>query len=181
MKNLNYLLTLAILNKFYFIIIALLIESCGCTADPDYISLLGMDFNKDKTSFKIDEPLQLNFKFNTSTNHSSSQKCLTYNKELATPIYSDIIIKDSAALFCDRDLMIQNVLIKKEENILRYNLNHQFYMADVPNSNINNFYYLEPSKIDKSSINFDENYNFTIRIRTNNRYFQDTIQIQFTE
>jgi hypothetical protein len=54
-------------------------------------------------------------------------------------------------------------------------------MADVPNSKIDNFYYLEPSKIDKSSIDFNEKYNFTLRIRTNRQYFQDTIQIQFTE
>lgn len=160
---------------------ALFIAGCGCTADPDFITLLGLNFNKDKTNFKLDEPFKLNFNFNTSINQSSSQKCLTYNKELADPNYSDIIIKDSATLFCDRDIMIQNVLIKKDENILRYNLNHQFYMADVPNSKIDNFYYLEPSKIDRSSINFNEKYNFTLRIRTNRQYFQDTIQIQFTE
>ncbi len=169
------------MNKFYLIIIALLIESCGCTADPDYITLLGLEFNKDKTNFKLNEPLSLYFTFNTSRNQSNTQTCLIYNKKELDPLYSDIIIKDSTALFCDRDLMIQNVLIKKEENILRYNFNHQFYISDVPNSNINNFYYLEPSKIDRSSINFDEKYNFTIRIRTNNQYLQDTIQIQFTE
>ena len=160
---------------------ALFIAGCGCTADPDFITLLGLNFNKDKTNFKLNEPLSLYFTFNTSINQSSSQKCLIYNKKELDPSYSDIIIKDSAALFCDRDIMIQNVLIKKEENILRYNFNHQFYISDVPNSKINNFYYLNPSQIDRSSINFNEKYNFIIRIRTNRQYFQDTIQIQFTE
>jgi hypothetical protein len=160
---------------------ALFISGCGCTPDPDYITLLGLNFNKDKTNFKLNEPLSLYFTFNTSRNQSTTQTCLIYNKKELDPLYSDIIIEDSTALFCDRDLMIQNVLIKKNENILMYNFNHQFYISDVPNSKINNFYFLEPSKIDKSSINFNNKYKFTVRIRTNKQYLQDTIQIQFSE
>jgi len=172
---------LVILNKIKIFIFSLgvfFFAGCGCTTGPVSLKLTGFEVKKDKRNFATDGQLKIDFRFLSEMRKEKSPRCLTYNKELAVGIDSDIVLKDSVKVFCDKKLYF-NIELEAKTILLYYKLTQNILMPESINTNLIGVYLLNLENVQKDSLLKNNPYNFKIQVQTNNKILTDTINITF--
>lgn len=151
---------------------------CGCTEGPDFLQLTGFEVKKDKRSFTTDQQLKIDFRFLSKKKVAKSPKCLTYNKELAIGENSDIVLKDSVKVFCNKKINFISPT-DANTNLLSYSLDQNIEVPVSINTNLIGFYLLNLANVQKDSLLKNNPYNIKIQVQTNHTILTDTINITF--